>query len=1147
MIDNNFVHLHVHSEYSLLDGMSRINKLIEKSKELNMKAVAITDHGTMYGIVEFYKQAVKAGIKPIIGCELYLASRSRFKTDSLVDRKRFHITMLAKNEIGYINLMKLSSLGFTEGFYYKPRIDDELLEKYAEGLICLSGCISGDIAQYILQNDLQKARKRAKFYKKIFNDDFYLELQNHGVSEEKIVNRELMKISRELDIDIVATNDVHYIDKEDAKYHDILLCIGTQKKLKEDRLKFPSNEFYLKNHEEMKDLFPKEAIENTHIIADKCNVELDFKSKHLPEFALPSGQDKQIYFRDLCFSGLLKRIPNSGKIEHDRLNYEIDIIEKMGYTDYFLIVADFIKYAKDKHIPVGPGRGSSAGSLVAYAMNITDVNPIKHKLIFERFLNPERVSMPDIDVDFGDERREEVIDYVIKKYGKHRVAQIITFGTLAARAVIRDVGRALDIKTSKVDMIAKKIPPMSKITIKDALESDITFKKLYQEDFEVKDLLDISMNLEGLPRHTSLHAAGILISKTNVMNYVPLAKNKDMITTQFNMNELEELGLLKMDFLALRNLTVIDKAKKEIFKKYGEIIDFEKIGYDDKGVYDTFSSGKTMGVFQFESSGMISFIKDFKPKKFEDIACANALYRPGPMKQIPVYIKNSKNPELIKYKDELIRPALEETYGCMVYQEQVMQIVRDIAGFSWGRSDLLRRAMSKKKMNVMLAEKEHFIEGALAKGVSKNIAEELFDLITEFANYAFPKGHSVAYGMLAYQTAYLKIHYPLEYMAALISSVCSSTNYVSKYIRECNRLKIDLLAPDINNSEGDFISLGDKICFGLRAVKNVGSNVIVNIVEERKKYGNYKSFTDFITRMDAKNLSKRQVESLIKCGAFDSLGYKRSALTLVYEKIMDSVSIGKRSYVAGQVSLLDSLSQSINSGFEANEDLPQIDEFPSEVILEMERDILGIYISGHPLDNYSQIIEEYSNTNTGEIHEILESGNSDIAKNYLHNKSKVVIGGIILSKKKKITKNGKAMAFFTIEDFYGIINCIIFPNNYNRYSEYIENGKLILLQGELDLSDESNPQIIVTKIKALEVIDNRKIYIRFNNIAEYKQKKQTLYNAINIARGKHKIVVYCSEEKAKMVLSDEKRVNIDNEFLIKRLNENFGQDNIKIK
>lgn len=1146
MIDNNLVHLHVHSEYSLLDGMSRIKNIVEKAKKLNMKAVAITDHGTMYGVVEFYKQAVKAGIKPIIGCELYLASRSRFKTDSVIDRKRFHITMLAKSQKGYVNLMKLSSLGFTEGFYYKPRIDDELLERYAEGLICLSGCISGDIAQYILAGNIDKAEERARFYKKIYRENFYLELQNHGLREEKIVNSELMNFSRELDIPIVATNDVHYINKEDAKYHDILLCIGTQKKLKEDRLKFPSDEYFFKSYDEMKILFPEESIVNSERIAAECNVSLDFKTKHLPEFTLPEGIDKYDYFKKICIDGMLKRIPSADKKEYDRLNYEIEVINRMGYIDYFLIVGDFIEYAKKNKIPVGPGRGSSAGSLVAYAMNITDVNPIKYNLIFERFLNPERVSMPDIDVDFGDERREEVIEYVLEKYGKERVAQIITFGTLAAKAVIRDVGRALDISNSKVDMVAKKIPPMSKITIREVLDSDVSFKKIYQQDFEIKEMLDIAMNLEGLPRHASLHAAGVLISKSDVMNYVPLAKNKDMITTQFNMNELEELGLLKMDFLALRNLTVIDKAKKEIKNKYGKNINFDEIGYEDKEVYKMFSAGKTMGVFQFESSGMISFIKELKPSKFDDIACANALYRPGPMKQIPIYIKNAKNPASIKYKDELIRPALEETYGCMVYQEQVMQIVRDIAGFSWGRSDLLRRAMSKKKMKVMLAEKEHFISGAIDKGVSKKIAEELFDLITEFANYAFPKGHSVAYGMVAYQTAYLKAHYPLEYMAALISSVCSSTNYVSKYIRECDRLKIKLMAPDINYSEGDFISMDDKICFGLRAVKNVGSNVISNIVAERDKNGKYKSFTDFCTRVDMKNLSKRQVESLIKCGAFDSLGYKRSALTLVYENIIDSVSLVKRNYVSGQVSLLDSINSDDN-GFNANEEIPNIEEFPNEVLLEMERDILGIYISGHPLDKYSEVIEEYANTNTGEIHELLEIGNSEMDKNYLHNKSNVVLGGIILSKKKKITKNGKAMAFFTIEDFYGIINCIIFPNNYNRFSEDIENGRLILLQGELDLSDENNPQIIVSKIKPLKIIDNRKVYVRFENIAEYKAKKQDLFDTLNMAKGNHKVIVYCSEEKAKMVLSDEKRVNIDNEFLIKKLNDDFCQDNIKIK
>lgn len=1162
MENNKFTHLHVHTEYSLLDGASRISELVKRAKELNMDSIAITDHGVMYGVVEFYKQAKKEGIKPILGFEAYIAQRSMLDKDPQKDKNQYHLVLLAENNEGYKNIIKICSEAFVDGFYYKPRVDYSILRKYSKGVIALSACLAGEVQNLILNNDYAKAKQKAKLYQDIFGkNNYYLEMQDHGMNEQKLVNRALMKLSEELDIPLVATNDVHYINKADAKFHDVLLCIQTQKNINdEDRMRFPSDEFYLKSYDEMSLLFPKEAIDNTIEIAKRCNVELDFDTVHLPEFTIPSKYTKNEYFRQLCQTGLQNRYKNITREIQHRLDYEISVIEQMGYIDYFLIVWDFIKFAKENKIMVGPGRGSGAGSIVAYSLKITDIDPIKHKLIFERFLNPERISMPDIDVDFCYERREEVIEYVKQKYGANRVAQIVTFGTMAARGAIRDVGRALNFSYAEVDTIAKKIPMSIGMTISKAMELDNDFKSQYENDYRVKELIDLSLKVEGLPRHTSTHAAGVLISKDAVTEYVPLARSKDSLVTQFNMTELEELGLLKMDFLGLRTLTVIQDSVNLIKKNHNIEIKFDENDYNDKNVYEMFSKAETLGVFQFESSGMRVFLKEFKPSRFENIAAANAMYRPGPMGQIPTYVKNSLNPDNIHYLHPKLEPILKETYGCMVYQEQVMQIVRDIAGFSMGRSDLLRRAMGKKKMKIMQEEREHFIygkkdengnieiPGSIANGVSKEIANEIYDLMIEFAKYAFPKAHSVAYAAVAYQTAWLKYYYPVEFMASLISSIMGSTNSVALYIRECKRLGVEILPPDINESEAKFTVVNGKIRFGLKAVKNVGINVIEEIVKTRNEKGKFTSFTDFCQKVDILVLNKRQIESLIKCGAFDSLNYKRAQLMVSFENIIDSITLQKRRNVRGQLSLFEIDSNNIsNLDFDA-ENIPNIKEFPKKDLLAMEKEMMGVYLSGHPLSEYEEVLERNTTTNCNEIVQIEEDLNVGRQSTTISDGSKVIIGGIIIKKQRKITKNDNMMAFCTIEDLYGTIDVIVFPKIYKMYEKQLFVDNIVLVEGILNVGDEETPKIICNKITCLqELKKNKKLYLQVENKDIYRNFKNEMFEIFRSATGNDEVVLFLKEDKAKVVIPREYRVNISDNNLINKLINLLGVDNVIIK
>jgi DNA polymerase-3 subunit alpha len=1015
-----------------------------------------------------------------------------------------------------------------------------------------------EIQAFLLENNYDEALRRAFLYKDIFGENnFFLELQDHGMEEQKTVNESLFKISRETGLRLVATNDVHYINKEDAYFHDVLLCIQTQKTITdEDRMRFPSDEFYLKSREEMAELFPPEALENTGEIADRCNVDLDFNTVHLPEFKVPEGYDKSEYFRKICQEGLESRYKIITKEIQERLDYEIRVIEQMGYVDYFLIVWDFIKYARDNKIMVGPGRGSAAGSLVAYSMRITNIDPLKYNLIFERFLNPDRISMPDIDVDFCYERREEVIDYVKEKYGRERVAQIVTFGTMAARGSIRDVGRALDMPYGEVDFIAKKIPMTLGMTIKSALEVNRELKDLYESDAKVNKLINLAMQVEGLPRHSSTHAAGVLISKEEVTKYVPLSRNKDVITTQFNMVELEELGLLKMDFLGLRTLTVIRDAIELIEKNHHVKIDFQDCNYDDKEVYKLFANAETLGIFQFESSGMRAFLSELKPTEFENLSAANALYRPGPMGQIPVYIKNKLNPDKVTYLHPKLEPILNVTYGCMVYQEQVMQIARDIGGFTMGRSDSLRRAMGKKKMEVMLKERQNFIYGkkaengepaiggAINNGVDEKTANEIYDLMVEFAKYAFPKAHSVAYAALAYETAWLKTHYPVEFMAALISSIMGSSGTVSLYIRECKRLGIEILPPDINESRDKFTVENNKIRFGLAAVKNVGTNVIQEIVKAREDKGKFTCFADFCTKVDPVVLNKRQIESLIKCGAFDSLKVKRSQLMAIYERTIDSVLAQKKKNIEGQFSLFDSLEGDV----EVADELPDLPEYNEKALLSMEKEMMGVYLSGHPLSEYESVLERYATTNTNEISEIRDGREGTV----LYDGSRVVIGGIIIKKQNKITKNNNMMAFITLEDLYGTVEGIIFPKIYDDCKDILYEDNIVMIEGTIDASEEESPKLLVNKVTELKkepvrVRVQNKLYIKVRDLENYKNIKKDLFYCICRHKGQDPVIIYNEKDRTNMVLPDKYRVNIEDEILIKDLKELLGQENIAVR
>lgn len=1167
MDNKKFTHLHVHTEFSLLDGACRISELVKRAKDLGMDSLAITDHGSMYGVVEFYKQAKKENVKPILGFEAYVSPRKMTDKDPQKDKNQYHLVLLAENYEGYKNLLKICSAGFVDGFYYKPRVDYDLLRKYSKGIIALSACIAGEVQTLILEDNYDEALKTALLYNDIFGqNNFFLELQDHGMKEQQAINKALIKMSGETGIPLVATNDLHYINKEDAEFHDVLLCIQMQKTINEDRMRFPTDEFYLKSYEEMSLLFPVEALENTNKIAERCNVELDFETVHLPEFKVPEGCTKDDYFREICQTGLKERYKNVTPEIQKRLDYEIGIIQQMGYVDYFLIVWDFIKYSRDNEIMVGPGRGSAAGSLVAYSMKITNIDPLRYNLIFERFLNPERISMPDIDVDFCYERREEVIEYVKEKYGKERVAQIITFGTMAARGSIRDVGRALDLSYQEVDQVAKKIPMSLGMTISKALDINKELKDLYDKDQKVKNLIDIALKVEGLPRHASTHAAGVLISKEDVTEYVPLSRNKDIITTQFNMVELEELGLLKMDFLGLRTLTVIRDTIDLIEKNHNIKIDFSNCPYDDPEVFKMFAHADTLGIFQFESSGMRVFLRDLKPTEFENIVAANALYRPGPMGQIPTFIKNRLNPDNVTYLHPKLEHILNVTFGCMVYQEQVMQIVRDVGGFTMGRSDLLRRAMGKKKMKIMQEERQNFIYGkrsesgeaeicgAVNNGVDIKTANEIYDLMLEFANYAFPKAHSVAYAALAYETAYLKLYYPVEFMAALISSIMGSSSTVSLYIRECKRLGIEILPPDVNESVGKFTVMNGKIRFGLAAVKNVGVNVIQDIIRARETKGRFTSFSDFCQKVDSSVLNKRQIESLIKCGAFDFLKAKRSQLIEVYEKTIDSIVNQKKRNLEGQFSLFDDDLAGAIADSSLDEELPDKPEYSEKTILAMEKEMMGVYLSGHPLSQYEDELERRTTTNCSEIAELKENGEQN---DYIHDGSRVTIGGIIIKKQNKITKNNNMMAFITLEDLFGTIEVIIFPKIYESYKDLLYEDNIILVEGTLNIAEEETAKLLCNKIYPLSAITSqetaasgqgeKKLYIKVKDKEHYKNIKKDLISRLQKYSGRDCVIIYNEQEKTGMLLPEKNWADTGQDGLIDELKMIFGESSIAVK
>lgn len=1153
-----FAHLHVHTEYSLLDGSIRIKDLISRTKELGMDSIAITDHGSMFGAIQFYKEAKKNGIKPIIGSEVYVAM-NKYTEKEPKDKSQYHLILLAENQEGYQNLMKIVSEAYVNGFYYKPRIDHDILKKYSKGIIALSSCLGGEIPRHILNNNIEKAEEIAKKYKDIFGEDnFFLELQDAGMEEDdqRDVNEVLRKMSERLDIPLVATNDIHYLKREDAVVHDVLLCIQTGKTVDEEkRMKFPTNEFYLKSPEEMRKIFSEdiEALENTAWIADRCNVEIDFDTLHLPEYNVPDGFSNKEYLKFLILKGLKERYGDITEEINQRFKYEFNTIIEMGYVDYFLIVWDFIRFAKENEIMVGPGRGSAAGSIVSYALGIIDIDPLQYGLIFERFLNPERVSMPDIDIDFCYERREEVIEYVVKKYGEDRVAQIVTFGTMAARGAIRDVGRAINMSYGKVDFIAKQIPMAIGMTIEKALEINKTFKKSYDEEEDIKYLIDLAIAVEGLPRHTSTHAAGVVISKESVTDYVPLLRNGDSITTQFNMIELEELGLLKMDFLGLRTLTVIRDAVNLIKYNHGVEVDFDKINYEDPLVLDMFARAETLGIFQFESPGMRAFLKELKPNVFENLIAANSLFRPGPMNQIPTFVECKHDPSQIKYIHPKLEDILDVTYGCIVYQEQVMQIVRDIGGYSMGRADLVRRAMGKKKMKVMEEERKNFIygskdedgdveiSGAIRNGVDEKSANKIYDLMIDFANYAFNKSHSAAYAVVAYRTAWLKYYYPVEYMAALISSVMGNTNQVSLYIQECKRLGIEILSPDVNKSYKKFTVKDKKIRFGLSAVKNVGENFIRAVVKARSS-GEFKGFTDFIERIektDSQAMNKRAVESLIKCGALDSLGASRSQLMAVYEKVINGIHADRKRNIEGQSSLFDNASKN-----KIQDNFPNLKEFPQNIMLTMEKEMLGIYVSGHPLEPYKDKLEKISTMNTIDI--LSSQDPEEGGLNKIRDGSKIKLAGIILGKKNKITKNNNMMAFITLEDLVGSIECIVFPMTYERYSKYINEDEIVVIEGKINLSEVEEPKLIAEKISKLNEYNTEKIYLKISTNSEPKTFEK-LKTILLKYKGNTPVYVYIEKDKNTVIADRSMWINTDNKNAISELKHYLGEECVKIK
>ncbi len=1145
-----FTHLHVHTEYSLLDGSCKIRELVARAKELGMDSMAITDHGVMYGVIDFYRAAREVGVKPIIGCEVYVAPGSRFDRETVSGEDRYyHLVLLAENDQGYHNLMKIVSKGFVDGFYYKPRVDYEVLETYHEGLICLSACLAGEVPRYLERGMYEEAKKAAGKYRDIFGDgNFFLELQDHGIPAQKTVNQGLIRMSREMGIPLVATNDIHYTFAEDEVPHDILLCIQTGKKVSdENRMRYEGGQYYCKSQEQMAELFPyaPEALENTHRIAERCNVEIEFGVTKLPRFDVPEGYDSWGYLTRLCQEGLERRYPEADDALKERLEYELGVIRNMGYVDYFLIVWDFIHFARSHDIMVGPGRGSAAGSIVAYCLEITDIDPIRYSLLFERFLNPERVSMPDIDIDFCFERRQEVIDYVVEKYGKEQVVQIVTFGTLAAKGVVRDVGRVLDMPYARCDAIAKMIPNDLGMTLDKALKARADLRQAYQEDGEVKYLIDMAKRLEGLPRHTSMHAAGVVIGQRAMDEFVPLSRAQDgTITTQFTMTTLEELGLLKMDFLGLRTLTVIQNAVKEVERSHGLHLDMSSIDYNDPEVLASIGTGKCDGIFQLESSGMKSFMKELKPRNLEDIIAGISLYRPGPMDFIPKYLKGKNDQSQITYDCPQLEPILSPTYGCIVYQEQVMQIVRDLAGYTMGRSDLVRRAMSKKKTSVMEKERQNFVYGNLAEqvtgcvnnGIPEKVANQIYDEMIDFAKYAFNKSHAACYAVVAMETAFLKYYYPKEFMAALMTSVIDNNAKVSEYILSCRQMGIQILPPDINEGQSGFSVSGDSIRYGLCAIKSVGRNVVDAIIKDRESNGLYTSLEDFVDRMGSKEVNRRTVENFIKSGALDSMPGNRRQKVMVAPEILDRKIRDKKNALEGQMTLFDFAGEDDRKQYQIT--MPDVPEYPREELLAFEKELLGVYVSGHPLEEY---LETWKSSITAKTSDFLvdeESGEAIVKDN-----DRVTIGGMIAGKVIKTTRTGKMMAFVTIEDMVGAVEVLFFPRDFELCRNELVDEARVFVRGRVSLGEEPVGKLICEQLVPFDQVP-RDLWLKFPDKKAYDEKQNKVMEVLHEAEGNDTVIIYLEKERAKKVLPANWRVSARGPVL-DRLYELLGEKNVK--
>ena len=1146
-----FTHLHVHTEYSLLDGSCKIKELAARAKELGMDSMAITDHGVMYGVIDFYRAAREVGIKPIIGCEVYVAPGSRFDRENTNGEDRYyHLVLLAENDTGYHNLMKIVSKGFVDGFYYKPRVDYEVLETYHEGVIALSACLAGEVQRYLARGMYEEACRSARHYEEIFGKgNFFLELQDHGIPTQKTVNQGLMRMSRELSMDLVATNDIHYILAEDAAAHDILLCIQTGKKVSdENRMRYEGGQYYVKSEEEMRALFPyaQEAIDNTHKIAERCNVEIEFGVTKLPKYEVPEGYDSWSYLNKLCQDGMAKRYPDDDGTLQKRLSYELGVIHNMGYVDYFLIVWDFIHFARSHDIMVGPGRGSAAGSIVSYCLEITNIDPVRYDLLFERFLNPERVSMPDIDIDFCFERRQEVIDYVVDKYGKDQVVQIVTFGTLAAKGVVRDVGRVLDLPYARCDAIAKMIPGDLGMTLDKALKQSPDLREAYQNDDEVHYLIDMAKRLEGLPRHTSMHAAGVVIGQRAMDEFVPLSRASDgTITTQFTMTTLEELGLLKMDFLGLRTLTVIQNAVRQAEENYGVHLEMEKIDYNDKQVLASIGTGKCDGIFQLESSGMKSFMKELRPENLEDIIAGISLYRPGPMDFIPRYLKGKNDKDSITYECPQLEHILGPTYGCIVYQEQVMQIVRDLAGYTMGRSDLVRRAMSKKKTAVMEKERQNFVygnpeenvKGCIANGIDEKTANHIYDEMIDFAKYAFNKSHAACYAVVAYQTAYLKYYYPKEFFAALMTSVMDNVTKVSEYILTCRQLGIRILPPDINEGQSGFSVSGDAIRYGLSAIKSIGRNVVDEIIKERKNNGLFTSIDDFVERMGGREVNKRTLENFIKSGAMDSLPGNRRQKTMIAPELLDQKTKDRKNVLEGQLSLFDFAAEEEKQQYQIT--MPDVPEFPKEELLAFEKEILGIYISGHPMDEY---LETWKNSITAKTTDFMvdeESGRAVVEDGV-----RVTIGGMITAKTVKLTKNGQQMAFVTVEDMVGSVEVIVFPRDYESKRNMLNEDAKVFISGRTSIGDDPVGRLICEQVIPFDQVP-KDLWLKFTDKAQYDALWPSVSAVLRGSDGNDTVIIYLEKERAKKILPANWHVAAS-ETVLSELMKIIGEKNVKV-